>query len=286
MSNILDVHTHIHFPAYDADREAVIERARKAGVKMICVGTQSETSRAAIKLAEKYPGEIWATTGFHPNHLATAWHHDKNEQEEPEPEEFVAKRIRKIAQGDDYVVAIGEFGLDYYRLSDPEREKKLQKEVFMAHAEMGSSQQKPFMIHCRPSKGSDDAYIDALNLLSEHKTSPLGSYAPLPERIFHFYVGSLEMTKKLVAAGAYFTFGGVITFTRDYDEIIRYIPLDRIFLETDAPYVAPEPYRGKRNEPAFIVETAKRMAEIKGVDYEFLVDRIAKNALTVFKITV
>jgi len=102
--------------------------------------------------------------------------------------------------------------------------------------------------------------------------------------IVHFYVGGLEITKKLVAAGCYFTFGGVITFTRDYDDIIKYIPLDRILLETDAPYVAPEPYRGQRNEPAFITVTAEKLAEIKNVSYEEVAETTLKNAMQIFKI--
>ncbi len=274
---IIDSHTHVHFPVYDADRDAVIKRAKNVGVKMISVGTQAASSEAAVTLARKYPGDIWATAGFHPNHFASAWYHDKKEQEKTEREEFDAKRLRKIAENPE-VVAIGEFGLDYYRLVGEKKEKEDQQEAFGVQVEIAKDLKKALMMHCRPSKGTDDAYLDAIHLLS--------TYDSLPDKIFHFYAGSLEVTKKLVDFGAHFTFGGVITFSRDYDEAIKYIPLDRILLETDAPYVAPEPYRGRRNEPSYIVETAKKLGEIKGIDLEKVAEQTTKSALQVFKILI
>ena len=298
MKNILDVHSHVQFPAYDVDREAVIERARKAGVKMLAVGTQFSTSESAIKLAHQYPDDIWATVGYHPNHLGEEWFHDKKEQSESAPEKFDAVRFRELAK-DPKVVAIGECGLDYYRLVEGEKlkVKSLQKEVFLEQVEIAKDLKKALMIHCRPSiasakggsasggkasagkpsKGTDDAYYDLLEILNP-KTYTLNP-------IVHFYVGSLEITKKLVDAGFYFTFGGVITFARDYDESIKYIPLDRILLETDCPYVAPKSNRGKRNEPAYILETLEKMAEIKGIDAEKAQEQILKNSLTIFGLT-
>ncbi|TSC89865.1 MAG: TatD DNase family protein [Parcubacteria group bacterium Gr01-1014_3] len=272
---LFDAHTHIHFPLYDADREAVIKRAKEAGVKMLCVGTQAASSEAAVELARKNPREVWAAAGFHPNHFASSWYHDKKEQPKGEREEFDAQRLRKIAENPE-VVAIGEFGLDYYRLTDELKEKENQQEAFQVQANIAKDLQKAMMLHCRPAKGTDDAYIEADRILS--------TFENLPPRIFHFYVGSMRITKKLVEAGSYFTFGGVITFSRDYDEIIKYIPLDRILLETDAPYVAPMPYRGKRNEPAYIIETAKKLAEIKGISADEAAEQTTVNGLKVFRI--
>ncbi len=273
---LFDSHTHIHFPIYDNDRREVIERAKKAGVKMILVGTQAASSEAGVVLAKQYPDEMWATAGFHPNHFASSWYHDKKEQAEAEREEFDAKKLRDIAANPE-VVAIGEFGLDYYRLTDDKKEKEDQQEAFEVQIEIAKDLNKALMMHCRPSKGTDDAYLDAAHIL--------GTYDSLPAKIFHFYVGSLAATKKLAEMGAFFTFGGVITFSRDYDEVIKYLPVDRILLETDAPYVAPELYRGKRNEPAFIIETAKKMAELKGVSLEALSDQIVKNNKVVFRLS-
>lgn len=271
---LIDSHTHVQFPAYDTDREEVIKRAKSAGVKIITVGTQFSTSEAGIKLAEKYPKDIWATAGFHPNHFAEDWYHDKKEQKESEREKFDIKVLENLARNSK-VVAIGEFGLDYFRLGNyAENFKKRQKEAFLAMAGLGEKLKKPLMLHVRPSAKTDDAYEDMHSLITNNQFS-------IP-KIVHFYVGSLEMTKKLVEAGFYFTFGGVITFARNYDESIKYIPLDRILLETDAPYVAPAPYRGKRNEPAYVIEVAKKMAELKNVSLEKVAEITVANTKTVF----
>lgn len=276
-SNILfDSHTHIHFPVYDDDRDEVIERAQKANIKMITVGTQLTSSQSAIKLAEQYPGDIWATVGFHPSHTVEKWYHDPNEQDGVEPEKFDIAQLSKLAEHP-RVVAIGECGLDYYRLVDENsiiKDKNIQAEIFFKQAELADKLQKPLMIHCRPSKGSDDAYEDLLETMGNLETS----------RIIHFYVGSIGITKGLLEAGFYFTFGGVITFSKDYDEVIKYIPLDRILLETDAPYVAPAFYRGKRNEPVYIIETAKRLAEIKNTTYEEVVKATVENNEKIFRL--
>lgn len=282
---VFDAHSHIQYPVYDADRDAVIGRARVLGVKMIVSGTQPTSSAAAIRLAEQYPEDVWATVGFHPNHAiledhpgGAAWYHDKNEQHEAVPEVFDIKEYRKLGRSEK-VVAIGECGLDYFRLgASMEASKAKQKKIFIAQIELAKELKKPLVIHARPSNGTDDAYEDVLRILQTTNYS-------LPT-IFHFYAGSLAMTKKLVDAGSYFTFGGVTTFSGDYNESIRAIPLECVMLETDAPYVAPVPYRGKRNEPAYVIETAKRIAVVKGVSYDDVVRQTTQNVLTVFGIAV
>lgn len=320
MTTIFDAHSHIQYPAYDADRDAVIARARSTGVKMIVSGTQPPSSLAAIRLAEQYPDDIWATVGFHPNHAVQGisstslptgqagsennyslsegtsrratinWYHDKNEQHEDKPEVFDIEEYRKLGRNKK-VVAIGECGLDYFRLQESNKAKnqpfdaaqgreikERQKAIFVTQIELAKELKKPLVIHARPSKGTDDAYEDVLSIL---RTSNF----QLPA-VFHFYAGSLTMTKKLVDAGSCFTFGGVTTFGDDYNESIRAIPLERIMLETDAPYVAPVPYRGKRNEPAYVVETAKRIAVVKGLSYDDVARQTTQNVLIVFGITI
>ena len=131
------------------------------------------------------------------------------------------------------------------------------------------------MIHCRPSKKSQDAYEDLLPMFKSLRFN--GSI------ILHFFVGDLETAKKFLKSGAYFTFGGVITFARDYDEVIKYIPVERIFCETDAPYVAPEPFRGQRNEPSFVIEVAKKLAEIKAIKLDTLLETQAASFFGCFK---
>ncbi len=257
---IFDAHSHLQFPEYDADRDAVIGRMRAAGVKTIAVGTDLRTSRSALALAEQYLDDIWATVGMHPTN----------------PEGFDADVLRALA-GNAKAVAIGECGLDYYRIApDALKIKERQKALFADQMVVAAEAGKPLMIHCRPSRGTDDAYEDLADIM---RTDGHGLIA-----VVHFFVGSSATAERLLALGCYFTFGGVITFARDYDEAIRRIPVERILLETDAPYVAPAPYRGKRNEPAYVVEVAKKMAEIKKIDYEEVVAVTAQTARAVFGI--
>jgi len=270
---IFDAHTHIQFPAYDKDREEVIKRAREAGVKMITVGTNFETSKEGVDVAEKHPDDIWATVGFHPSHAGEDWYHDKKEVRKGEQEEFDIDKFRELA-AHPQVVAIGECGLDYYR---GDQNKKAQEEVLKQQIKLAEETNKPLMIHCRPGKDSDDAYEDLLKIIEIEDVKP--------KTTIHFFVGSLAVAKKLLAAGCYFTFGGVITFVRDYDEIIKHIPLEKIMLETDAPYVSPEPHRGKRNEPAYVIEVGKKLAEIKGISYEKAAAQTTANVKEVFTLS-
>lgn len=278
---IFDVHSHIHFSAYDKDRDEVIQRAGAVGAGMIAVGVNFFDSEKAVALAHKYPDNIWASVGFHPNDL-------NKETMEGKPEIFDPKKFLELAK-DKKVVAIGECGLEYYRLGVFEervaaRIKKNQTQAFMEQARIAGELGKPLMIHCRPSKGADDANEDLYKLLITDCQPARQGYSgrlPIP-KIMHFYSGGLEMAKKFAEIGCYFSFGGVITFARDKDEIIKYLPLDRIMVETDAPYVSPEPYRGKRNEPAFVIEVVKKLSEIKNIPLEDLSEKLYENSKKVF----
>ena len=281
---LIDCHTHVHFSAFEGETDSVIKRALDAGVSMITVGTQQDTSAGAVATAKKYPGKVWASIGLHPIHTDKSYH-DENELGGGEHakafysrgETFDANFYDKLAK-DPAVVAIGECGLDYYRMDGGDvAVKEKQKTAFLAQASIAMKHGKALMIHCRPSKGTDDAYSDLYAILSD----PL--YHGL-RKVVHFYVGSPAITQKLVEAGFYFTLGGVITFADDYNESIKLMPMDRILLETDAPYVAPKKYRGKKNEPAFIVETAKKLAEIKGVSYATIEKTTTDNAVRVFNL--
>jgi TatD DNase family protein len=268
----IDAHGHVQFLAYDADREEVISRAKSQGVKLITVGTQISTSEAAIRLSEQYPEDMWATVGFHPSHLALTehWHHDQSEQEHPEQEKFEPEKLKELAKNPK-VVAIGECGLDYFRINHDREIQKRQAEAFMAQIEIAKELKKPLMIHCR------DAFRDLIVILKEHGQG-------LKPGIVHFFTGTVDDAKELLNLGYYFNFGGVITFARDYDEQIKLIGADRILSETDAPYVSPEPFRGKRNEPAYVVHTVKKLAEILGLSEEKMKNRIWANTLAIFDI--
>ena len=180
------------------------------------------------------------------------------------------------------VVAIGECGLDYYRLG--ENTKDIQAKAFIKQIELAKELNIPLMIHCRggsPSKpGRSRGFSDLIQILKDNQGLLKNDFPG----VNHFFTGTKEDAKELLELGFYFTFGGVITFTRDYDEIIKYIGLDRIMVETDAPYVAPEPHRGKRNEPAFVKYTAQKLAQILDKDFEEIAEKTVTNTRKVFGI--
>jgi len=275
MSKLIDCHTHIQLNAFKEDSKQVIQRALDSNIWLVNVGTQFKTSLEAVRLANQYKEGVYATVGLHPNHTGPSYL-DESELSQadhnPQGEEFLYQEYLELARNEK-TVAIGECGLDYFRNED-EKAKEKQKQVFLEHVRLACEVNKPLMIHCRPSKGSDDAYHDLFEILEGKEV----------KKILHFYVGSLEMTKKFLTSDYYFEFGGVVTFTTDYNESINLIPLNRLLLETDAPYVSPAPYRGKRNEPLYITEVAKKLAQIKGVEYNELAEISTANARKIFNI--
>ena len=258
-----DAHSHIQFPQYDRDREAVLSAMREVGVGTIIVGTDSTHSRRAVELADGKT--LFASVGLHPN--------DK-------PGEGYDDAYYTALAGDPRVVAIGECGLDYYRPDDPEAEKTRQKDVFARHIELGVSLDKPLMIHARPSKGTMDAYLDAYEMLRAAQES----YGEKVRGNMHFYVGDIETTKKFLSIGFTFSYTAVLTFARDYDEVVRYIPLDSILTETDAPYVAPVSRRGQRNDPLAVIEVVNAIAEIRGESEEVVREAVLENVKHLFRL--
>lgn len=257
-SAIIDSHCHPQFPQYKNDREEMIRRALDGGVFMICVGTDLKTSKEGINLAQKYNG-IWATVGIHPNEL-------DNPNDIEEYEELL---------NEDKIVAIGEVGLDYYRTPEPEKQKK-QKEIFEQFIDMAQKTKKPMVLHFRDSpKGSTGrVHKDALEILPKD----------FNRGVSHSFTGNLEEAKEYVNRGMYLGFNGIITFARQYDEVVKYVPLDNILLETDAPYLTPEPYRGKRNEPLYVKEVAKKIAELKNEPPDKVIEQTTKNCKNLFRI--
>lgn len=276
MFKYLDAHTHVQFAAFDADRRNVIQRALDAGVRIINVGTQIATSERAIELAGEYADGVWATVGLHPIHANPSFHDAEEITAGSTAELFSNKgeafdyNIYLRLASSQKVVAIGECGLDYFRIEgDVEEAKRKQRAAFEAQIELAEYVEKPLMIHCR------NAFPDLIQTLKHHTHSAKPG-------IIHFFSGTEEDAEMLLKMGFSFTFGGVVTFARDYDEVIKMIPMDRILSETDAPYVAPVPYRGKRNEPAYVVEVVKKLAEIKGVSTDEMAEQILRNARRVF----
>ncbi len=276
--NYIDVHSHLNLKQFDsrstesfgqADREHVIEQMKQQRIATITVGVDFESSKMAVELADKNEN-LFACVGMHPADNST--------------EVFNVEEYKKLAEHKK-VVAIGETGLDYFRIDGAEEEinntKQKQKEVFIKHIELAIDAKKPLMIHARPSKGTQDAYNDVLDILETYALSAVHS---LLKCNFHFFVGDVPVAKRIVEAGHTVSFDGPITFTDEYNEVIKYLPLENIMAETDAPFAAPVPYRGKRCQPDYVVEVYKKIAEIKGLDPEMVRLQLNENAKRVFSV--
>ena len=272
----IDIHSHLNFTTFDADRDEVIKRALSNDTWVINVGTQIDTSKKAIEIANQYKKGVYAIVGLHPIHTGASFH-DKQElgdegQEFTSRGEVFDKDIYRELLKDKKVIGIGECGLDYYR-TEPESIEK-QKKTFIEQIELANEFNKPLMLHIR------DAYTDALTLLKE--------YAKV-KGVVHFFTGTLEEAKGFSDFGFLISFTGAITFPLkkngtgcDYNEIIKNMPLNMILTDTDSPYVVPVPYRGKRNEPVYVREIVKKIAEIKNFPEPEVAQAIIANAKRVF----
>ena len=285
----IDAHTHVQFAAFRDDWRETMARALNAGVFVVNVGTQKDTSRRAVEIAREYPEGVWAAVGLHPLHTSKSFH-DAEELGGREGEEFTSRgeefdrsHYLELAR-DPKTVAIGECGMDYFHLPDAEGAKAKQKAAFEAQMELAKEVGKPLMVHCRPDPtgtptvpsgdASGDAYRETIDMLKASDPGP---------GIIHSFMGTLEEAEEFLELGYYFTFAGNITFKPRADKpslepVIRHIPLDRIISETDAPYLAPVPHRGKRNEPLYVIEVVKKLAEIKGMSAEEMAELTFNNA--------
>jgi TatD DNase family protein len=241
--SLIDSHCHLDSAEFDEDREAVIERALAAGVEyMMAIGTGNGPPdlEAALRLADSHPA-FYATVGVHPHDAAKA-----------KPEDFT--RLAGLL-GHPKALAVGEIGLDYHYDFSP---REVQKSVFIGQMGIAAQANKPIIIHTR------EAWEDTLVLIEEHWAS-LGIGG-----IMHCFSGGREEARRALDLGFYLSFGGIVTFPKALavQEAAQFAPRDRILIETDAPYLAPVPKRGKRNEPALIVHTARKLAELRGESYE------------------
>ena len=276
----IDIHSHLNFAAFDADRDAVAKRALDGGTAFITVGTQLDTSRTAVELAERYPEGAYAIVGLHPIHTSASFHDEKElgggglpghaghvKEFTSRAEDFDPDAYRELLKHPK-VVGIGECGLDYYRLSSDSISR--QKEAFLAQIALAEEFKKPLMLHVR------EAYGDALDILKSHPTVKGNA---------HFFAGTLAEARRFLDLGFTLSFTGVITFAKQYEELVRFTPIDMIQAETDSPFVAPVPHRGKRNEPAYVSEVVAAVARIKGLPLEKVEEALLENARRVFGIT-
>lgn len=273
----IDTHTHVNLAAFKDDCDEVIERTIGENVWMVNVGTQYDTSVFAVDLLSKHDKGVYATVGLHPIHTSKS-HFDENEFDENEREfiktgeVFDSKRYKDLASHQK-VVAIGECGLDYFRDTSDESWKK-QIEAFEAQIAFANEVGKPLMLHLRNGERGN-AYRDAYAIL-KRDAKVLGNA--------HFFAGSLEDAKLFWDMGYSTSLTGVITFTHQYDDIVKQAPQELIHAETDAPYVAPVPFRGQRNEPIHVREVVKKMAELRGVELEVFQHTLIQNAERMYSI--
>ncbi|SFJ87692.1 TatD DNase family protein [Paenibacillus sp. UNC496MF] len=253
---LIDTHTHLDSPKFDEDREAVIERALEAGVHtLVNIGFNRETIPTTMALAERYPF-IYAVVGWHPVDSIDMT---------PADLEWIASLLEHPK-----VVALGEIGLDYHWDTSP---KDVQQRVFRQQIALAKEKRKPIVIHNR------DAHEDVVRILREEGASEVGG-------IMHCYSGSWETAKQCLDMNFYISFGGPLTFqnARVPKEVMARVPLDRLLIETDAPYLAPHPHRGKRNESSFVRLVANAMAEISGKSVEEIAKITTENAKRCFGI--
>ena len=275
---LIDTHAHLNFAAFKDDADKIIDQCLKNDMWIINVGSQYSTSKRAIEIAEKHPEGVYATIGLHPIH-AIPHQIDINEVNpsfKSKPEKFNANEYHKLAKSKK-VIAIGEVGLDYsYAKNDKDR--KIQKKVFIEQLNLAKELNLPIIIHCR------DAWADLIEILRNFQAQHLVAGSWQLAGVAHFFSGSIEDAKELISMGFLVSFTGVITFTKAYDATIEEIPMEKLMIETDCPYVSPVPFRGKRNIPLYVKYVAKRISEIKEVSENKVADTTTQNAKNLFKI--
>ena len=253
---LFDTHAHLHFPEFDADRAEMLARARQAGVtRMLTIGTEIPTSRAAVALAESEP-DVWASVGVHPHDAAEA-------------DADVLTEIERLAGGP-RVVAVGEIGLDFFRNLSP---REAQERVFRHCIGLARRVRKPVVVHCR------DAHAEVLAILAEERVSEAGG-------IMHCFSGDVAIARRCLDLGLLISLAGPVTYpnARALPEVARFVPADRLVIETDCPFLPPQGYRGKRNEPAYLALTAARVAELRGEPLEDFARRASDNARRLLRI--
>ena len=261
----VDSHAHLEMEQFDADREQMLARAREAGIEAIVAlgsGTGPGSLDCGIQLAEKHDF-IYATIGIHPHEARLASDADFEEMVQ------LAKRPK--------VIAWGEIGLDYFYDHSP---REVQQQVFLKQLNLAQSAKLPIVIHCRPSDNSDDAWHDCLKLLHEHwAASGLGG-------ILHCFTGTWAHAAQALDMGFMISFAGNVTFPKAQQirQAAKQVPLDRMLIETDSPFLAPVPHRGKRNEPSFVKEVARQVGELRGLSTEDVGLQTANNFYRFFSL--
>ena len=262
----VDSHAHLDGKQFDTDREQVIARARESGVQtIVSIGNGDGPAQVdcGIQLAEKYDF-IYATLGIHPHEARLA-------------DEAAYQKMERLARHDK-VIAWGEIGLDYFY---DHSARDVQKKVFTRQMELAATAKLPIVIHCRPSEGSENAWEDCFELMQKHWAAKgLGG-------ILHCFTGTWAQAQRALDMGFMISFAGNVTFPKAHQirDAALEVPLERMLIETDSPYLAPVPNRGKRNEPAFVKETARKLGELRGLTMEEVGQQTTRNFYNFFKLT-
>ncbi|MBU0706915.1 TatD family hydrolase [Patescibacteria group bacterium] len=258
---LIDTHAHLNYKAFNKDRSEVIQRCIDNNVQVLNASSQLSTSQQAVEIARAHPGQMFASVGFHPIHL------DKKDYSIEDYQELITNNPEQI-------VAVGEIGLDYYHLESDNIDelKKRQKENFLTQLNLAQDNKLPTIIHCR------DAYEDTLDILE--------GFSSKQEGVMHCYLGGRDIARRLISLGFYLGFTGIITFTNDEEllSVIKEVPLAKILIETDSPYLAPQPVRGKRNEPVYVKHVAEKIAQIKNTSIEEVAVTTSENARQLFRL--
>lgn len=256
---LIDTHCHLQFGEYDADREDIIAQCKEKGIGLLIPGCDYESSKKAIACAQGAGDGVWAAVGCHPTEDRAL---------------FSVDDFLRLVQSSKKVVAIGECGLDYYRVEDLELRVE-QKNMFRKHIELACKNTLPLIIHCR------DAHEDTAAMLLEC----FGEWeeGERERGVLHCFTGTVSDAIKYRELGFLISFTGIITFSHQYDGVVQNVPLDKILVETDAPFLAPIPNRGKRNSPLYVTYIAQRIAELKDVSLETVSEQTTKNARRLFK---
>ncbi|MDD4333214.1 MAG: TatD family hydrolase [Patescibacteria group bacterium] len=283
MPKLIDTHAHVNFNAFITDSDEVIHRALNEDTWMILVGTEYKTSKRALDFANKYQKGVYTAIGLHPIHLEAVHAEDENNEYDfvTKSEEFSYDNYEKLARFEK-VVAIGEIGLDYHHINltgDVKAIKNKQKEIFIQQLILARRLNLPVIIHCR------QAHDDMLAILQDFKKQNKELF-PTNNAwgVMHCFSGDEDLAWKYFSLGLIISFTGLITFSKMWDDLIRKMPFEKFMVETDCPYMTPEPFRGKRNEPVLVKHVAQRIAEIKNLTVEKVAEITTANAKELFSI--
>jgi len=267
---LFDSHAHVNFEAFQGDWQTVLDGCQQAGAWTVLVGSQLATSRRAIELAEQYDRGVYAAVGLHALHVAD------------QPVAFNVADYAALAAASKKVVAIGETGVDYYRLPKGQEKEtvQLQREVFLAQLGLARERNLALIMHTRERPGGPPAaYADLIAMLKQERSRGL------PRGVIHCFLGTLAEAQEFMDLGFYIGITGIVTFAKKADALQRLVgelPLERIVVETDCPYLAPEPHRGERNQPQFVEFVAKKISDLKHLTYETVAQRTLQNACDLF----